>query len=60
MNNVLPGFINSYPADEETINTIPMLRQGTPDEVAELVRFLASEKGAYINGQDLSVDGGLT
>lgn len=60
MNNVLPGFIDSYPADEETINTIPMLRQGTPEEVAELVKFLASEKGAYINGQDLSVDGGLT
>ncbi len=59
MNNVLPGFINSYPADQETIDTIPMLRQGTPEEVAELVSFLVSEKSAYITGQDFLIDGGL-
>lgn len=59
MNNVLPGFITSYPADEETINTIPMLRQGTPDEVGELVAFLASDKSSYITGQDILIDGGL-
>ncbi len=59
MNNVLPGFINSYPADQETIDTIPMLRQGTPEEVAELVSFLVSEKSSYITGQDFLIDGGL-
>ncbi|SNT12779.1 NAD(P)-dependent dehydrogenase, short-chain alcohol dehydrogenase family [Ekhidna lutea] len=59
MNNVLPGFIDSYPATEETINQIPMLRQGTPDEVAELVSFLADDKSAYITGQDFLIDGGL-
>lgn len=60
MNNILPGYIDSYPAAEETINSIPMLRQGTPEEVAALVSFLASEKGAYINGQSILIDGGLT
>ena len=60
MNNILPGYINSYPADENTINSIPMLRQGSPEEVAELASFLISEKSAYITGQDFLIDGGLT
>lgn len=59
MNNILPGFIDSYKADQETINRIPMLRQGTPEEVAELVLFLAGEKSEYITGQDFLIDGGL-
>ena len=59
MNNVLPGFISSYPADEETIKEIPLLRQGTPEEVAELVAFLAGDKSEYITGQDFLIDGGL-
>lgn len=59
MNNVLPGFISSYPAAQETIDTIPMLRQGSPEEVAELVSFLVSEKSSYITGQDFLIDGGL-
>lgn len=59
MNNVLPGFITSYPADEETMKKIPMRRQGTPDEIAELVSFLASPRSTYINGQDILIDGGL-
>ncbi|MAJ51316.1 MAG: oxidoreductase [Flammeovirgaceae bacterium] len=60
MNNILPGFINSYPADEQTVNQIPMLRQGTPKEVAELASFLVSDKASYITGQDFVIDGGLT
>jgi NAD(P)-dependent dehydrogenase (short-subunit alcohol dehydrogenase family) len=59
MNNVLPGFISSYPATQETINQIPMLRQGTPEEVAKLVLFLASDESSYITGQDFLIDGGL-
>ena len=59
MNNVLPGFIDSYEASKETINEIPMLRQGTTEEVAELVSFLASDKSSYITGQDFLIDGGL-
>lgn len=38
----------------------PMGRIGRPEEVAKLIRFLASEDSSYINGQCLSIDGGLT
>lgn len=38
----------------------PMLRQGLPHEVAELAVWLSSEEASYVNGQALSVDGGLT
>lgn len=40
--------------------TIPMKRYGTPDEVAGLVAFLASDDAAYINGGAYTVDGGMT
>lgn len=40
--------------------TIPMQRYGTPDEVAGLVAFLASDDAGYINGGAYAVDGGLT
>lgn len=59
MNNVLPGFIDSYQASKETIDQIPMLRQGSTEEVAELVSYLASDKSKYISGQDILIDGGL-
>lgn len=59
MNNVLPGFIDTYEANMETIAQIPLLRQGTAEEVAELVAFLAEDKSEYITGQDFLIDGGL-
>ena len=40
--------------------TIPMKRYGTPDEVAGVVAFLASEDAAYVNGAAYAVDGGMT
>lgn len=60
MNNVLPGFIDSYPASDELISQIPARRQGTTSEVADVVSFLASDKSSYVNGQNILVDGGLT
>jgi len=60
MNNILPGFIDSYPADEATVNMIPAKRVGTVEEIAKTVAFLLSDGAAYINGQNIRVDGGLT
>ena len=59
MNNILPGWIDTYPVAMEDIRQIPLARPGTPDDVAKAVAFLLSEDAAYIAGQDLLVDGGL-
>ena len=60
MNNILPGFIDSYEVDESTRRAIPMGRPGTVDEVAKTVAFLVSPEARYITGQNLRIDGGLT
>ena len=60
MNNVLPGFIDSFPEQEEFRQKIPMKRYGTTREIAETIAFLASPGGGYITGQNIRVDGGIT
>ncbi|MCV3274179.1 SDR family oxidoreductase [Roseobacter sinensis] len=60
MNNILPGFIDSLPETEDRKARIPMGRYGRADEVSAVISLLASEGGAYITGQNLRVDGGLT
>lgn len=60
MNNVLPGFIDSYPETVENLNRIPTGRYGKVEEVAATVRFLLSDDAAYITGQNIRVDGGIT
>jgi len=60
INNVLPGWIDSLPATEERRDAVPMKRYGTSAEVAATVAFLASDGAAYITGQNIKVDGGLT
>ncbi|MCA9915547.1 MAG: SDR family oxidoreductase, partial [Anaerolineae bacterium] len=60
MNNVLPGFIDSYPESEEILTQIPMGRYGKVEEIASTVRFLLSNEAAYITGQNIRVDGGIT
>ena len=66
-NAVAPGFINTSMTDilkndvkEAILKSIPVSRIGTPEEVARAVSFFASEDSAYITGQTLAVDGGMT
>ena len=60
MNNILPGFIDSLPESEERRARIPMGRYGKAGEVSALIAFLASDAAAYIPGQNIRIDGGLT
>ena len=63
VNAVAPGFIKTdmtEDLDEKQLSTlIPMKRFGTPEEVAEVVGFLASKGSSYVNGEVISVNGGL-
>lgn len=60
MNNVLPGFIDSLPEKPEFKARIPMGRYGKVEEVSELIALLASDRGGYITGQNIRIDGGIT
>ena len=64
VNAVAPGIIATGMADgafdAATIRTlVPMQRAGKPEEVADLVGFLASDQAAYISGQVISINGAL-
>ena len=60
MNNVLPGFVDSFPTDEAILQTIPTGRYAKVGEIASMVGYLSSDDAAYITGQNIRVDGGLT
>tara|TARA_B100000686_G_scaffold135991_1_gene143215 strand:- start:164 stop:862 length:699 start_codon:yes stop_codon:yes gene_type:complete len=60
INNILPGFIDSLPEKEEFKKRIPLKRYGKVREISSVVELLASNGGAYITGQNIRVDGGIT
>ncbi len=64
VNAVAPGIIEtpmsaSAFSSEDIARIVPMKRAGTPEEVADLIGFLASDKAAYITGQIISINGGI-
>ena len=60
MNNILPGYMENFEIDEETLHSIPMQRQGSLAEIARTASFLLSTDSGYITGQNIRVDGGIT
>ena len=66
VNAVAPGFISTEMTDELTdeqkqsmYDMIPLNRLGDPEDVANVVKFLASEESDYMTGQTIHVDGGM-
>ena len=67
VNCVCPGLIGTHrmtdvtspgPIRDAVMPTIPLGREGAPEEVAAVVAFLAGPGGSYIHGQTINVDGG--
>ncbi len=66
VNAVAPGFIETSMTEvlkeevkEEIAKSIPLRRMGNPQDVANVVKFLASEDSSYITGQVIHIDGGM-
>ena len=66
INTVSPGYIGTDMVKairedvlEKIVNTIPVNRLGTPDEIASIVSWIASEEGGFATGADFSLNGGL-
>jgi NAD(P)-dependent dehydrogenase (short-subunit alcohol dehydrogenase family) len=67
-NCISPGFIRT-PLTEKNysdpehyrkrVEIVPLKRIGTPEDVAKLASFLASEESSYINGEEVVIDGGF-
>jgi 3-oxoacyl-[acyl-carrier protein] reductase len=66
VNAVAPGFIDTEmtqklndQAREAMLGQVPMRRPGTPEEVAKVVLFLASDLSSYVTGRVIQIDGGM-
>jgi len=67
VNAIAPGFIKTDMTDalsdsvkERIISLVPLKDIGQPEDIADMVHYLASDSGRYITGQVISIDGGLS
>jgi len=67
VNTIAPGYINTEMSDaidektkENLFNQIPLGRIGSPEDIATMVLYLASDNAGYITGQTIAIDGGMT
>jgi 3-oxoacyl-[acyl-carrier protein] reductase len=60
VNSIAPGRIDTERLAEADLQPIPLRRFGRPEEIAEVVCFLASDRASYVTGTTIAVDGGLT
>ncbi|EMJ82347.1 3-oxoacyl-[acyl-carrier-protein] reductase family protein [Leptospira borgpetersenii serovar Hardjo-bovis str. Sponselee] len=69
VNSICPGFIDTDMTEmikekpdvlEQMMNSIPMGRLGKPDDLVGAAIFFASDASAYVTGQTIVVDGGIT
>ena len=65
VNAIAPGLIwvercGDLPPTEDTLGRIPLGRVGWPDDIADVMVFLASDAAGYITGETIFVDGGMT
>ncbi len=67
VNCVCPGLVGTYrmkdivqqgPIRDAVMRTIPLGREGTPEEIGELVAFLCGPDASYVHGQAINIDGG--
>ena len=66
VNAVAPGYIETDMTKklnnlnkEQLLNSIPLNRLGSPDDIASIICFLLSDQANYITGQTINVDGGM-
>ena len=59
MNNLLPGFVDSYPVTDDIRDKISLNREASVMEIAKGVIFLLSDDSSYITGQNLVIDGSM-
>ena len=62
VNSISPGWIDTTGEDITGVDATrqPVGRVGKPEDIAEMVKFLCSEKAGFITGENVCIDGGMT